>query len=160
MSFEKFLTDYLARGLLKKQRADFGAVAKLVNRAYKDIKTAKANLAIDEGVAFSVAYMAMTHAARALMLAKGYRPADGAQHKTAIEFVSHLLGARYRDLAEDFDRMRRKRNIFTYEVGAPISSTEAEHAITNAVSLVEWIRNTIQKSNPQQGFEWDTNPTP
>jgi len=71
MSFEKFAEDYLDRGLLKKQKADFGAVANLVNRAYKDIKTARANMVIDEGVAFSVAYMAMIHAARALMLAKG-----------------------------------------------------------------------------------------
>lgn len=159
MSFEKFLADYLGRGLLKKQKADFSTVTKLVNRAYKDVKTAKANLTIDEGVAFSVAYMAMTHAARALMLAKGYRPADGAQHKTAIEFVSNLLGTRCHDLAEEFDRMRRKRNIFTYEVGAPISSTEAENAITSAVGLVELIRKIIQKNNPQQEFEWDASPS-
>ena len=158
MSFEKFAADYLARGLLKKQKIDFPAVAKLVSRAYKDIKTARANMAIDEGVAFSVAYMAMIHAARALMLAKGYRSSDGAQHKTAIEFVDKLLGANYRDLAEEFDRMRRKRNIFTYEVGAPISSTEADNAITSAARLVELIRSTIKKSNPQQEFDWNTNP--
>ncbi|MCX5726831.1 MAG: HEPN domain-containing protein [Candidatus Saganbacteria bacterium] len=158
MSFEKFAADYLARGLLKKQKIDFPAVAKLVSRAYKDIKTARANMAIDEGVAFSVAYMAMIHAARALMLANGYRPSDGAQHKTAIEFVGKLLGANYRDMAEEFDRMRRKRNIFTYEVGAPISFTEADNAITSAAGLVELIRSTIQKGNPQQEFEWNTNP--
>jgi len=72
--------------------------------------------------------------------------------------MGKLLGANYRYLVEKFDRMRRKRNIFTYEVGAPISSTEAKNAIASAAGLVELIRSTIQESNPQQEFEWNTNP--
>jgi hypothetical protein len=34
VSFEKFAADYLAKGLLKKQKIDFPAVAKLVRRSH------------------------------------------------------------------------------------------------------------------------------
>jgi len=53
--------------LLRKQKADIRAVEKLILRAHKDLKTAKANLDIDEGIAYRVAYLAMLHAARAFI---------------------------------------------------------------------------------------------
>ena len=52
MSYEKFIEEYLAKGLLKKQKTSFGAVEKLIFRSEKDLKTAKANLKIDEGIAY------------------------------------------------------------------------------------------------------------
>jgi uncharacterized protein (UPF0332 family) len=60
-----------------------------------------------------VAYLAMLHAARAFMLMRGFRPADGNQHRTVVEFMSRLLGKEFAVITEQFDRMRRKQNIFT-----------------------------------------------
>lgn len=59
MSYEKLLEEYLAKGLLKKQKPSASAVEKLIARSEKDLKTAKANLSIDEGIAYTVAYLAM-----------------------------------------------------------------------------------------------------
>jgi uncharacterized protein (UPF0332 family) len=92
MTYEKFLEEFLAKGLLRRQKSDLRAAEKLLLRAYKDLKTAKANLDIDEGIAYTVAYLAMLHAGRAFILLKGFRPADGYQHKTVVEFMSHFLG--------------------------------------------------------------------
>ncbi len=50
MTYEKFLEESLSKGLLRKQKADLRAVEKLILRAYKDLKTAKANLDIDKGL--------------------------------------------------------------------------------------------------------------
>lgn len=91
MTYEKFLKECLSKGLLKKQKSDLRTVEKLVRRAHKDLKAAKANLDIDEGIAYTVAYLAMLHAARAFILLKGFRPADGYQHKTVVEFMSYFL---------------------------------------------------------------------
>jgi hypothetical protein len=52
MTYEKFLEESLSKGLLRKQKADLRAVEKLILRAHKDLKTAKANLDIDEGIAY------------------------------------------------------------------------------------------------------------
>jgi uncharacterized protein (UPF0332 family) len=68
MTYEQYLEESLAKGLLKKQKTDVRTVEKMLRRAYKDLAAAKANLAIDEGIAFTVAYLAMLHAARAFIL--------------------------------------------------------------------------------------------
>jgi len=154
MTYEKFVEEYLSKELLKKQRPDFDAVEKLVVRSAKDLKTAKANLSIDEGIAYTVAYLAMLRAGRALMLLKGFRPVDRYQHKTVVEFISQCLGGEYRSITERFDRMRRKRNIFTYEIDIIISRTEAEGAFDTAVKFVNLIKDVIKKESSQRHFKF------
>jgi len=154
MTYEQYLEESLAKGLLKKQKTDLKAVEKMLRRAYKDLAAAKANLAIDEGIAFTVAYLAMLHAARAFILLKGFRPADGFQHKTAVEFTSYFLGKEFKALAEQFDRMRRKRNIFTYDVDIAISKTDAINALNTATKFVDLMKELMQKENPQLEFKY------
>ena len=154
MTYEKFLEESLSKGLLRKQKADLRAVEKLILRAQKDLKTAKANLDIDEGIAYTVAYLGMLHAARAFILLKGFRPADGYQHKTVVEFMSHFLGREFKVIVEQFDRMRRKRNIFTYEIDISISKSEASNALDKAKRFVDLIKGIIQKENPQMEFKF------
>lgn len=92
----------------------------------------------------------MLRSARALMLLKGFRPVDGYQHKTVVEFIAYLLGEEYKNIVEYFDRMRRKRNIFTYEVDVSISQTEANNAIDKAVKFVSLIKELIRKEIPHK----------
>jgi len=154
MAYKEFIKEYLDKGLLKEQKPSLKAVEKLILRAHKDLKTAEANLDIDEGIAYSVAYLAMLRAGRALMLLKGFRPADGYQHKTVVEFTAESLRGSFKDLVELFDRMRRKRNIFTYEIDISISRTEADNALGTAVKFVEIIKDDIRKENPQVEFKF------
>jgi len=154
MPYEKFIEEYIVRGFLKRQKSDLKAVEKLMLRAYKDLKTAKANLNIDEGIAYTVAYLGMLHAARAFILFKGFRPADGYQHKTVVEFMFHILGKEFKTIIEHFDRMRRKRNIFTYEIDISISKSEASDALDMARRFVDLIKEIIQKANPQMEFKF------
>jgi uncharacterized protein (UPF0332 family) len=154
MTYEEFLEKSLSDGLLKRQKSDLRAVEKLILRAGKDLKAAKANLDIDEGIAYTVAYLAMLHAARAFLLLKGFRPADGYQHKTVVEFMSHFLGKEFETIVEHFDRMRRKRNIFTYEIDISISKSEASNALDRATTFVNLVKRIIQKENPQMEFNF------
>jgi len=154
MTYETFLEECFSKGLLKRQRCDLGTVEKLFRRAQKDLKAAKANLNIDEGIAYTVAYLAMLHTARAFILSKGFRPADGYQHKTVVEFMSYFLGGEFKATSEQFDRMRRKRNIFTYEVDISISRSEATNALKTAISFVDLVKEMIQRENPQMGFKF------
>ncbi|MBU1007110.1 MAG: HEPN domain-containing protein [Candidatus Omnitrophica bacterium] len=154
MTFDDFISKYLKQGLIKEQKRDFTAIENLISRAYKEIKIAQANMAIDEGVAFTIAYTAMLHAGRALMLLKGYRPHDSYQHKTVVDFSSIVLGEKYKILVQHFDKMRRKRNIFTYEVSISISETEAKNALKSATDFIKAIRDIIEKENPQHKFKF------
>lgn len=154
MAFDKFLKEYLQKGLIKKQRINIESVENHIVRALQEIKAAQANLSIDEGIAYTVAYTALLHAGRALMLLKGYRPADRYQHKTVVEFCTFFLGDKYKELTQHFDRMRRKRNIFTYEVNISISRTEVENALETARAFVELIKKTVEETNPQHKFKF------
>lgn len=154
MSYEKFIEGYLNKGLIKKQQVSLLSVEKLINRSIKELNAARANLSIDEGIAYTVAYLAMLHAGRAFMLLEGFRPDDGYQHKTVVEFVSQVLGAECKSIIERFDRMRRKRNIFTYEVDIAISKTEADNAFETAVKFVNLIKEAVKRENPQIHFKF------
>lgn len=89
---------------MKKQATDFPAISQLILRALKDIKTAEATLDVDEGIAYAVIYLGMLRAGRASMLLKGFRPSDGAQHRTVVEFTSYVLGSKFKTLVDHFDK--------------------------------------------------------
>jgi uncharacterized protein (UPF0332 family) len=150
MTYEDFVKESLGKGLLKAQKTDVKAIEQLMARARKDLRAARAILEIDEGIAYTTAYMAMLRAGRALMLAKGLRPTDGYQHKTVVEFVAHVLGGSVRNLADRFDKMRRKRNVFSYDVDVSISPTEAQNAIVTAEKFVGSMVELIGSENPQE----------
>ena len=149
MIYEKLIKDYLREGLLKNQKTDLVTVEKLIIRAHKDLKAAQANIDIDEEIAFTIAYLAMLHAGRAFISLKGFRPSGRQQHKTVVEFMHCIFDKKYKVIIEHFDRMRRKRNIFTYEVDISISKTEAVNSIKSAVEFVKLIEEAIKKENPQ-----------
>jgi len=154
MNYDEFIAEYLAKGLIKEQKMVLREVAKILKRARIDLKTAKVNLTIDEGTAYSVAYLAMLRAGRALMLFKGYRPDDGSQHKTAVEYVACYLGNRFKAIVSHFDRMRRKRNIFMYDIEISISGSEANTAFETAVEFVDLIEKKIKEEQPQIEMEF------
>jgi len=64
------------------------------------------------------------------------------------------LGREDAAIVEHFERMRRKRNIFTYEVDIVISRTEAQNAFDTAVKFVGRVKEAIKKEHPQQRFRF------
>ncbi|MDD3170494.1 MAG: HEPN domain-containing protein [Candidatus Paceibacterota bacterium] len=146
-----FLSLYKQKGLIKEETIGFDQVIKHLDRARKDLHVASANLRIDTEAAYNYAYLAMLRSGRALMLSFKHRPIDGEQHKTVVAFCEHVLGRDNLKIVRHFDRMRKKRNRFTYdEPGLLVSKTETEQAFKNAKEFVEKIHNFIQDKNPQK----------
>lgn len=77
MNYENFAEEMLKASLAKRQRVRFEQIGKLPNRAQRDLKTAEANLDIDEEAVYTFAYLAMLRSGRALMFSEGFRPIDG-----------------------------------------------------------------------------------
>lgn len=145
----------LNRGLIKKQKIDFSHIEALLLRAQKDIITAEANLKIDEEVTYNYAYLAMLRCGRSIVFMKEYRSVDGQQHKTIIELSGEILGEEFKSIVKKFDRMRRKRNQFTYDPFLPVSKIEAENALKTAEEFVKIVLKLIQKENPQLRFNFN-----
>jgi len=136
-------------GLIEFVGIDLKQASSNLKRAEKDVGTAHENLGIDIEWAFTIAYHAILRAGRALMLAKGYRSKGRDQHRTVVTFVDIVLGAEFKNLVSGFDRMRRRRHDFIYDVGRPISKFEVEKSIANSRILVEVIEKVIEDMNPQ-----------
>lgn len=143
------------QGKIKRQKAGIVQVEALIQEAMLDLKEAKKIAHIAQRATYMLAYTAMLKAGRALMLLKGYRPDDGAQHKTVVEVTSAVLGNKYRSLAQQFETMRRKRNELTYEAGVLLSKSDAQKAFSDAISLVQEILKEAKSQNPQLELEFE-----
>ncbi len=136
-------------GRLVRQKAGFVQVEALLRESLVDLQEAEKTKPVSSRATYLLAYMAMLKAGRALLLLEGYRPDDGAQHKTVIEAARALLGQRYESLVNHFEIMRRKRNEMTYEAGVILSQAETEKALVDAIALVKHILEEVKMKNPQ-----------
>lgn len=82
-----FINIYKKKGLIKSEAIGFDQVVKHIERARKDLRVAKANLAIDTEASYNYAYLAMLRSGRALMFSSGLRPLDGEQQKNRSGFL-------------------------------------------------------------------------
>ena len=104
---------------------------------------------------YNYAYLAMLRCGRSIVFTKGYRSVDGQQHKTIIELSGEILGEEFKGIVKKFDRMRRKRNQFTYDPFIPVSKIEAENALKTAEAFVKIVLKIVQKENPQLRFSFN-----
>jgi len=155
MDYKDTVKIMLNQGLIKKQKVDFSHIEALLLRAQKDIVVAKVNLEIDEEVTYNYAYLAMLRCGRSIVFMKGYRSVDGQQHKTIIELSGEILGEEFKNIVKKFDRMRRKRNQFTYDPFIPVSKIEAKNALKTAEEFVKIVLKLVQKENPQLRFNFN-----
>jgi uncharacterized protein (UPF0332 family) len=141
---------YIAKGLLKTQAPNFAQINRQLQRAARDLETAKHLLVEDPQWAATIAYQSMLRAGRALLFAHGLLPADGRQHKTVVELTGDLLGADYKALVQQFERLRRKRNVFFYDSEESITDTETQTALETARKLLTAIEEKIAHADPQK----------
>jgi len=111
-----------------------------LDRAAKDLASAEHILGVDHGWAFSIAYNAVLHAARAVMFANGFRPAAHESHKNTFAFLRVVAEDERRTWVGYFDRVRVKRHEAVYETTERISRTEAEALIDQARDFIAWAR--------------------
>ncbi len=137
------------RGLVEEIRPDFRRISALLARALKDLSTARANVSIDKEWAYTIAYQAMLRAARAIIMAEGWRPRGRDQPRTVVLVVSEILGEDARSLINGFDRMRRKCQDVMEEPETPIPRYEVEGGLKDAQSLIKKIVDLAREKDPQ-----------
>lgn len=133
------------QGRIKPYRARPEEIQKLLQVAARDLTAAERNLLDDHDWAYTIAYNAVLQAARAMVLAKGFRPRGGEQHATVVQFIEETLGKKYASQIALFDQMRRKRHRVIYEMAGLVSKQEAEQGVAFAKKFVEEIRLLISK---------------
>lgn len=148
-NLERCLKKLESEGFLKKETIGIDQVRALLMSATKNIIASEKNLSIDEEACYTLAYSAMLKTARALVFLRNYRPSDGRQHMTTIEVAGKILGKEFGELIHMFDKMRKKRNQFTYEPMLPLSLTEAKNALKTAKKFHDKVRKFLDDKYPQ-----------
>ena len=120
-------------------------IERALNRAERDLKTARMIMGQDRDWGFAVAYDAVLQASRAFMFAQGFRPASNESHKNTFAFMRLAMGKDYEELMTYFDRMRNKRNQAIYEIPGLITETEARNILKKADGFVALIREELKR---------------
>ncbi len=137
------------RGLVEDINPNLQVVGTLINRAMKDISTARANATIDREWAYAIAYQGMLRAARAMISAEGLRPRGRDPSRTVVLLAGAMLGEEARTLVNSFDRMRRRWQAILDEPGQPISRYETEGAVKDAQKFIDRVVEFTRAKNPQ-----------
>ena len=146
--FEEKAQQYTLDGKIKKEQVDLTYIEELLKEAVIDLDEAQKTQDIAHRATFLLAYMAMLRAGRALLLLKGYRPADNSQHKTIVEMTSLIMGSSYKTITDHFDFMRQKEDELIYEHRNFLSELDAHDAFHNALLLLREVVTIIKKKDP------------
>ena len=135
--------DLLKSGRIRKEEVSRKEINQALDRAERDLKTARRFMEQDWDWSFAIAYNAVLQASRAYMFAQGFRPASSESHKNTFTFMHLALGKDYEALMTYFDRMRAKRNRAIYEEAGTITETEVRNLLKKAEDFVERIREKL-----------------
>lgn len=137
--------DLLKSGRIRKEDVSQKEIHQALDRAERDLKSARRFMEQDWDWSFAIAYNAVLQASRAYMFAQGFRPASSESHKNTFAFMHLALGREYAALMTYFDRMRAKRNRAVYEEAGTVTETEVRNLLKKAEDFVETIREKLGK---------------
>lgn len=130
---------------IRKEKVSRVEVENALERAERDLQTARELIERDRDWSFAVAYDAVLQVSRAYMFAQGFRPASSESHKNTFAFMRLAMGKDYEEMMSYFDRMRNKRNQAIYEIAGLITETEAHNILKKAEGFVAIIREELKK---------------
>jgi uncharacterized protein (UPF0332 family) len=130
---------------IRKEKVSPSEIEHALERAERDLQTARTLIERDRDWSFAVAYDAVLQASRAYMFAQGFRPSSSESHKNTFAFMRLAMGKDYEELMTYFDRMRNKRHQAIYETAGLITETEARNILEKAESFVTLIREELKK---------------
>ena len=136
----------LRSGRIRRESVSPAEVRETLKLAERDLRVARKLMGGELDWGFTVAYNAVLQAGRALMFAKGYRPASVEGHKITFAFLAAALGPEHTDLMTYFDRMRNKRNQAVYGMAGRIADTEARNLLTKATGFVRLVRRLVKET--------------
>ncbi len=142
------LADMIAAGRLRPQQPDHDALMETMDLAERDLEAAAANKDRFAPWAETMLYEAGLRAARAIVMAAGYRISADRGHVTAIDAADALTSGRHHRIFVRLHRLRRRRHEFMYETAAEPGTQELATARADVTQLVGVARQRIGEFKP------------
>lgn len=137
------LPDLIAAGRLRPQEPDRDALVETLDLAERDVEAAAANTDRFAPWAETMLYEAGLRAARAIVMAAGYRIAVDRGHATAIDAADALTSGHHHRIFVRLHRLRRRRHEFMYETSAEPSAQELATARADVIKVIGLARQRI-----------------
>jgi len=132
-------------GKIRKIPIDKKQINNLIKLSKRDLDFAEEVKDKNPDWVFSIAYSSILQMSRALLYSYGYDTDELELHKTTLDFVAIILGEKYGEIVNTFDRLRRKRNATIYDEAGIISEYEAKFAIKTAKDFYEVGRKKVEE---------------
>lgn len=114
------------KGIIEPLTINKNEIKAKIEVALRNLKTAKTVLYMQEwDVAHSIAYDAIKQVCLGFMHAYGYRPIGETKHKNTLIFAKEILDDKYHADIARADKMRKERNIVSYEISEIITEQKA-----------------------------------
>lgn len=143
----KNLTNWQRSGWLERHQASPQEIRELLNIADRDLTDCQTQ-SLSSDWKLSIAYNAALKSATAALAASGYRATHEAHHYRVIQSLAHTIGTR-KNLLNQLDSFRRKRNISDYDRAGTVSDQEAEEMFKLARTLRSSVEKWLRKNYPQ-----------
>jgi len=122
MSFQALIDN----GAIEPIPVNMDDIEAILDMVSKDLHAAQILLREEQwDWAHNISYNAIRQACLALTYAHGYRPVGEAKHVNTFAFAEAALGPRYGSDMRRIDKMRRQRNLSTYQLGGTVSKERA-----------------------------------
>jgi hypothetical protein len=145
------VADLVAEGRLRLQEPDVDALSETLALAERDLDAAAANEGRFAPWAETMLYEAGLRAARAIVMAAGYRIAADRGHVTAIDAADALTNGRHHRVFVRLHRLRRRRHEFMYETAADPGAQELATARADVSELIRIARRRIREGRATRG---------
>jgi len=140
------LSDWLANRWLNEHQPGRGEIDDLLAAVEHDLANARiAGLTSDWRL--NIAFTAAIKAATAALAAAGYQATREQHHYRVIHSLAFTIGADDEFLVQ-FDMMRKKRNVSSYERMGTITEREADLMVEPAEELRERVKEWLESEHP------------
>jgi len=137
------IEDLLRDRRIGRQPPDQVVIRAMIERAGSDLDSAAHMLEQDADWALSIACNAVLRCARALVFARGFRPANHEAHKNTFAFLGEIATHEIEQLVPYFDRVRIKRHRAVYDAEARTTRSEAETLLKHAHTFLRWTEREL-----------------
>ncbi len=132
---------------LVKHKPTAGEITQLLGLADRDLKDSRAE-GLTADWKLNIAYNAALQTATTALLACGYRASREMHHYRVIGSLEYTIGTN-KDLINQLDKFRKKRNISDYEIAGAVSEGEAKEMFQLAKELRKDVETWLGKAHPE-----------
>ncbi len=141
------LRDWQKRKWLTEHATSLAEISGLLGVIERDLSDSRV-YGLSPDWKMNIAYNAALQAATIALYACGFRASREAHHLRVIQSLKFTIKAD-KEIIDQLDQFRKKRNISDYESAGQVSDSEASEMLELAISLRDTVKEWLSENHPE-----------